>query len=544
MGQSSAKGSAKSTSGGIGSRVSSPRESPRDLPLVKSVESGFKTLSPRDQLKLKKKSQSTSSLMEGDVVRKKSGPDSSTDQELLWASSRLTVAKVEVRLKIMGEQERSKIESIMLWENLLDKWPEPLCTFQSLLILDLEKNMLTVIPAEIAELKSLKVLKLGGNQIESMDALVKVVSLEELKLSNNLISEIPAGICEMTELRSLMLSHNRISNLPDELFQLVQLEHLNLANNKLKRIPSLVGNLRMLNSLYLNSNPLLVLPVEMKELKSLTLIALSNTKLPLSIRINCLNDNIACKRLTADVEKVFGPDRAARAAVITLLAIRKYRKDKAGIWVKLPTRAMRKICFFLLESKHDPEWSVATTILEERLRKRVKESKASKSELESEEIYDKESYRCYVSDAKRFYDSKDYILALQCYKQAAAVRPTEKIQKKIDYLNSLLGTVHQSPGVKPLRSMSLNVTPKSGRSSRAASIVTPETAEEGSSCDNNSQDDLFSSLVREAEEFGKVRNFEESKRAYEKAYKIKEDEEIRQKISKLAIIIDNTRDLF
>lgn len=83
-----------------------------------------------------------------------------------------------------------------------------------------------------------------------------------LSLNNNEFTELPAEIGYLTTLRHLDLVHNQLVSLPPEIGQLVNLEGLNVGYNQLIDISSEIGNLNHLGILQLQNNQLLGLPSE------------------------------------------------------------------------------------------------------------------------------------------------------------------------------------------------------------------------------------------------------------------------------------------
>jgi small GTP-binding protein len=109
--------------------------------------------------------------------------------------------------------------------------------------LDLSRNRLTSLPAEIVELKSLIWLDLSFNRLTSL----------------------PAEIVELKNLTKLSLSFNQLETLPTEIAELTNLTELNLSKNQLKRLPAEIGKLKKHTTLFLFGNPLESPPPEIAE---------------------------------------------------------------------------------------------------------------------------------------------------------------------------------------------------------------------------------------------------------------------------------------
>ena len=99
------------------------------------------------------------------------------------------------------------------------------------------------IPSELAQLKNLTHLDLGGNRINgtNLASLGQLKNLQVLNLSHNLISgKIPDEIFETTNLRHLYLQHNRITGtIPRSIESCEELVELRVSDNTLNgTIPS------------------------------------------------------------------------------------------------------------------------------------------------------------------------------------------------------------------------------------------------------------------------------------------------------------------
>ncbi|MCA9308230.1 leucine-rich repeat domain-containing protein [candidate division WWE3 bacterium] len=94
---------------------------------------------------------------------------------------------------------------------------------------------------------------------QSLDKLPEYVLsytlLEELIISNNNITgALPAEIRNLKNLKVLDASNNNMTGVPAEVGQLSNLEVLNLSNNKLTGLPYELGNLKNLQILDLSGN--------------------------------------------------------------------------------------------------------------------------------------------------------------------------------------------------------------------------------------------------------------------------------------------------
>lgn len=163
-------------------------------------------------------------------------------------------------------------------------------------VLDLSHNMLTTKelkpqvfegpydPDEYLPLDSLKVLRLGYNQLHSLDEdlFEHMPNLQELSLIGNTfkvidkLSEI--AIAGVHSLRSLDLSYMELNDIPEYLFNTpLELEYLNLTGNLLTSIPMALGYTSKLKWLSLDENPIENIQGEhvFPELKMLEYLSLS-----------------------------------------------------------------------------------------------------------------------------------------------------------------------------------------------------------------------------------------------------------------------------
>uniref|UniRef100_A0A672LNJ4 Leucine rich repeat containing 7 n=1 Tax=Sinocyclocheilus grahami TaxID=75366 RepID=A0A672LNJ4_SINGR len=174
--------------------------------------------------------------------------------------------------------------------------PEVLEQIHSLKELWLDNNSLQTIPGSIGKLRQLRYLDLAKNRIESLDADISgCESLEDLLLSSNMLQQLPDTIGEVPLLTLLKylgipmmkitgLSHlfkwenlaiiscsvlqigncrnvtvmslrsNKIEFLPDEIGQMTKLRVLNLSDNRLKNLPFTFTKLKDLAALWLSDN--------------------------------------------------------------------------------------------------------------------------------------------------------------------------------------------------------------------------------------------------------------------------------------------------
>lgn len=146
--------------------------------------------------------------------------------------------------------------------------------------IDLRSNALTELPADLADLKSLKVLKLNYNRLPSFPtAVVGLPRLQSLELSGNQIAHVDYAVGQMPALTYLDLSGNQLGSLPDTFTEIGTLVNVNLENNLLEELPEDIGILTALQKLDLSTNRLSELPQSMGQLRGLLKLDASSNQL-------------------------------------------------------------------------------------------------------------------------------------------------------------------------------------------------------------------------------------------------------------------------
>lgn len=108
----------------------------------------------------------------------------------------------------------------------------------ALLVLNVSRNQLVVVPPEVGHL----------------------VLLRELLLSNNRLPALPSALGQCLQLRKLDLHRNRLTELPRELQHCERLEELDASWNELRTVPPELGRLQRLRVLNVRHNQLTSLP--------------------------------------------------------------------------------------------------------------------------------------------------------------------------------------------------------------------------------------------------------------------------------------------
>ncbi|KAL3937920.1 MAG: hypothetical protein SGBAC_007068 [Bacillariaceae sp.] len=158
-------------------------------------------------------------------------------------------------------------------------------------VLNLGRNPISELPAELSNIKSLKEIWLDDCALEGAfpEPLYDLPNLQVLKLPNNQISKLDGTrLARLTELRVLCVDRNLLQELPSEIQSLSNLEELFVRHNLLKgALSSLAASLRVLHISSNELSDLGTLDVDCPDLQ--TLYANSNqlTSLPMDLFANC-----------------------------------------------------------------------------------------------------------------------------------------------------------------------------------------------------------------------------------------------------------------
>lgn len=136
------------------------------------------------------------------------------------------------------------------------------------LLLYLERNELTQLPAEIGDMANVTVIFAKENRLSELpDEITLLKDLKAIYLDKNVIETFPPQFFKFAQfirpnLIKIGLSSNKIKVLPDNIGDLAPLGiyHFNLANNELEEVPSSIGELKGLRVLHLDGNHLKKIP--------------------------------------------------------------------------------------------------------------------------------------------------------------------------------------------------------------------------------------------------------------------------------------------
>jgi internalin A len=114
--------------------------------------------------------------------------------------------------------------------------------FKKLKEIDLSENQISVFPKSLVD-SPLKILNLSGNKLNRIPEIIgSFESLVSLDLSYNEITEIPEEIGALSNLRVLNLSGNKISILPKNFAKLTKLQELYINGNPIGDAPLEIAN--------------------------------------------------------------------------------------------------------------------------------------------------------------------------------------------------------------------------------------------------------------------------------------------------------------
>uniref|UniRef100_A0A8C1WEC6 Leucine-rich repeat-containing protein 7 n=1 Tax=Cyprinus carpio TaxID=7962 RepID=A0A8C1WEC6_CYPCA len=158
--------------------------------------------------------------------------------------------------------------------------PDVLEQIHSLKELWLDNNSLQTIPGSVGKLRQLRYLDLAKNRIESLDADISgCESLEDLLLSSNMLQQLPDSIGKLKKLTTLKVDDNQLTSLPNTIGSLSLLEEFDCSCNELESLPPTIGYLHNLRTFAADENFLTELPREIGNCRNVTVMSLRSNKL-------------------------------------------------------------------------------------------------------------------------------------------------------------------------------------------------------------------------------------------------------------------------
>ena len=187
-------------------------------------------------------------------------------------------------------------------EKVYESFEEAFKSPEKVTVLNVSKQKLTKLPANIDQLTNLRKLVLSENKIKELPAnIVKLTKLQRLEIAQNKLRKLPAGFEQLQNLRYLDLAKNKFRHIPEAVFQLKQLETfyffgnkeravapaitqmqqlkvLRLGDNRIRKLPDNFGQMPKLKELFLPDNRLRSLPSSFNQLDSLEWLELNHNR--------------------------------------------------------------------------------------------------------------------------------------------------------------------------------------------------------------------------------------------------------------------------
>ena len=184
---------------------------------------------------------------------------SSVPDEIKWHSQSMTLLKLphnEITVLPTWIEEMKALSTIVLDSNLLEDIPSTLLSLPKVTILMLADNKIKALPENIDQVKTLQALMMPGNYIPSLPSSVgRLEKLKAISLASNALTALPEEIGNCMSLRLLDFTDNDIEVLPESLCSLEKLKALKMADNKLSMVPGNLTKLCTLADVSFSGNP-------------------------------------------------------------------------------------------------------------------------------------------------------------------------------------------------------------------------------------------------------------------------------------------------
>jgi Leucine-rich repeat (LRR) protein len=123
---------------------------------------------------------------------------------------------------------------------------------ENVIKLDLSKNKLKDVPADIRKLTNLQYLDLSKNKITSLPSWIgELKSLQFLILSKNKIDSLPPQFGDLTHLKYFVMNRSELTSLPHTIGKLKELHYMDLWDDNISNFPyelkNISGNLETLD---------------------------------------------------------------------------------------------------------------------------------------------------------------------------------------------------------------------------------------------------------------------------------------------------------
>ena len=150
---------------------------------------------------------------------------------------------------------KETLEVLDLTGNQLSVLPDELAGFGKLRIIFCSENRFTELPEVLGRCPALTMVGFKANQIVTVSARALPAGLRWLILTDNAIEHLPAELGQCDALQKLMLAGNRLRELPASLANCRNLELLRIAANRIERFPEWLLSLPRLSWLAYSGNP-------------------------------------------------------------------------------------------------------------------------------------------------------------------------------------------------------------------------------------------------------------------------------------------------
>ncbi|PZR23963.1 MAG: hypothetical protein DI539_01860 [Flavobacterium psychrophilum] len=123
--------------------------------------------------------------------------------------------------------------------------------------IDVSHQSLEKLPEKLSQLDKIVSINLLGNHFETFPSVLsKLTTLDEISLSSNRLKSVGPEIGNLKNLRILIMNFNGLNELPKEIGSLTNLLYLEIGNNKLTTLPEEIKYLTQLQELHIDGNKL------------------------------------------------------------------------------------------------------------------------------------------------------------------------------------------------------------------------------------------------------------------------------------------------
>ncbi|XP_039945720.1 leucine-rich repeat-containing protein 2 isoform X2 [Hirundo rustica] len=147
-------------------------------------------------------------------------------------------------------KEQVYLKEWHVYNTLIQTIPTYIALFQDLIVLELSKNQINHLPAEIGELiqdiqlsnlKQLTFVDVSANKFHSIPICVlRMSNLQWLDISSNSLKDLPEDIDRLDELQTLLLQKNKLTYLPRALVNMPKLSLLVVSGDDLVEMPTAI----------------------------------------------------------------------------------------------------------------------------------------------------------------------------------------------------------------------------------------------------------------------------------------------------------------